>query len=170
MQIVEGVLASMSSAIKAEPYGLSTIGALSIPAANEMLMIKTSNEAVCIARDFECIGAGDSSLLRFLEPLVCCPTGMGYAAAQARLLSVYLIYQAKRYVDGCGGTTDIRVLWPHGHYDLENGAGRDIEKEIDEIESQLSIATSLSFDARVSASLLEQNWRPVIDQLKKGHA
>jgi hypothetical protein len=144
------------------------LGALAIP-NKEMAMIKTSNETVCIARPYEQIGVGDSALLRFLEKMVCNPTGLHYVTDQALKLSVYLVYQAKQYIGGCGGATNIRILRPHGHFDILDGATGDSEREIEDIESRLLIAASLSFDTRVPVNTLEQNWRIVIDKLSGGH-
>jgi 20S proteasome alpha/beta subunit len=170
-KLVEDVLSRMGYDFRADPgRDLRMLGALAIP-NKEIGMIKTFNETVCIARPYEQIGVGESALLKFLEKMVCNPTGPMpyYVVDQALKLSVYLVYQAKQYIEGCGGATNVRILRPHGHFDIHDGTTGDLEKEIDAIESGLSIAASLSFDARVPALLLEQNWRPVIDQLKKGH-
>jgi len=169
-QIVGEVLSDMTCDLSFETGGaLYILGALAIH-DKEMLMIKTANGTVCTAGPYEQIGVGDSSLLRFLERMVCGPTGTEYATAQALKLSVYLVHQARKYIDGCGGATNIRVLRPDGHFDISDGVTGDSEKEIEEIESRLSIAASLSFDARVPARTLEQSWETVMDKLKKGHA
>jgi 20S proteasome alpha/beta subunit len=171
-KLIEDVLSRMAYDFRADPgRDLYMLAALAIP-NKELGMIKTSNETVCIARPYEQIGVGDTALLRFLEKMVCQPTGTHerYVTAQALKLSVYLVYQAKQYIEGCGGATNVRILRPHGHFDVYDGATGDYEKEIEEIESRLSIAASLSFDERVPAAMLEQNWRIVIDQLQRGHA
>jgi hypothetical protein len=167
--LVEAILESMWPLIESDRSGgLSMIGALCI-ANQEMLMIKTDGKTVCTANSFEMVGAGDSELLRFLENIVCEPTGTEYVAEQAFQVSVYLAYQAKRYVEGCGGHTEAMILWPHGHRDIRNGSTSDMETEIKDMEKRLAVAASMSFDARVPTNMLEQNWQIVIDQLKKGH-
>ena len=145
------------------------IGALCIHSA-EMMMIKTSRDAVCIARDYEYIGFGDSPRLRFLEAMTCEPITGGYATEQAFKLSTYLTHQAKMYVDGCGGATQVRILWPGGGLDVRDGLAKEAEREILEIESRLGIAVSMSFDQRVTAKILQDNWQIAIDKLKKGRA
>jgi hypothetical protein len=92
-------------------------------------VIKTAKAVVSIANDYECIGIGDSSLLRFLERMVGKQSIGAYITHQASLFAVYLIYQAKKYIDGCGGDTQVSVLWPSGTRDIRDGYSKDLEKE-----------------------------------------
>jgi 20S proteasome alpha/beta subunit len=150
--------------------GLSIIGALNVVPNQELLMVKTSKSNISIARDYEFVGIGDSSLLAFLEKLICVPIGTGtYRYEQAFRIATYLVYQAKQYIDGCGGDTSVSIILPTGGRHIRDGATKDVEKEIKDLESRLSIAASLSFNQLVPAHVLEDNWKLVIDKLKHGH-
>jgi 20S proteasome alpha/beta subunit len=168
-QIVEITLTAMSSILAANSMGLSILGAVAVH-NQEIALVKASNGAVCIARDYEYVGIGDSSLLRFLETLICAPIGMGtYRYEQAFRIATYLVYQAKQYIDGCGGDTSVSILLPNGGRHIRDGETKDVEQEIKDLESRLSIAASLSFNKLIPARVLEDNWKLVIDKLKHGH-
>ncbi len=64
-------------------------------------------KALFVGAGFHCFGVGDSSLIRFLEknlysPDISCEFGEVFA--------IYLVGQAKKYIDHCGGETDILTL------------------------------------------------------------
>jgi len=57
--------------------------------------------------DFECLGVGDCSLVRFLtENLAHIPVASGMRAAY------YIATQAIKYVDGVGGSIEILAIYP----------------------------------------------------------
>jgi hypothetical protein len=64
---------------------------------------------------YDFVGAGDSSLVRFLSSLLI-PSRIGFriGIGTAVLLGNYIVSKAKEFVEGCGGPTDICVLNKNG--------------------------------------------------------
>lgn len=139
---------------------LSILGALCIP-NKEWSMVVVSGKNVGDSQEpCEFIGCGDASMLRYLRSIICHPQAPSYSytCQQARILTAYLVYCAKRYVDGCGGDTHLRILHPNGYWDTENGF-TSFEDRVRSIEERLAIASSLSFDLRTKETVLTDNWR-----------
>jgi hypothetical protein len=147
---------------------LSMIGGLCVN--GQLSMIKTRGENLLPARDYEYVGIGDSSLIRFLSRILCDANHQDFRSEQAALLATYLVYQAKKWVDDCGGETNLRILWPHGHRDLRDGMTKELENNMERIEERLAVAASLSFDRRAPSMIVAQNRDIVIEMLKEGHA
>jgi 20S proteasome alpha/beta subunit len=64
--------------------------------------------------EFEVIGAGDSSVVRYLEQLY----RSGDTVDFGEKLAMFLVEKAKKHVDGCGGETDIISIPNTGHWRL----------------------------------------------------
>lgn len=108
------------------------------------------------------IGMGDSSLLSFLFSLmVTQPIDVWHAV----FMGHYIIEQAKKFVDGCGGDTDIQIL---------RGNGRFARPDAALVEKSSEAATTIEHDMR---SLLwmarngerkryEEFWRDLKAQLE----
>lgn len=162
----EAVLAKMPSLQKFG--GLSMLGALGV-ASGDLRMIRTMEKVVTPASDYEYVGAGDSSLLRFLADLVCKPgSSHTYAIEQAFNLGTFLIHKAKRYTaDSCGGDTEVLILRANGHIEFRSGGTKEVERRVIEIEERLKSASSLSFNASSSDELLDQNWALVVELIKR---
>jgi 20S proteasome alpha/beta subunit len=56
--------------------------------------------------DFEVIGVGDSSLIRYLQQLYHTSDTVSYCER----LAIFLIEKAKAHIDGCGGQTDLVTI------------------------------------------------------------
>jgi hypothetical protein len=114
LQTLEDVLNHMEAAIAssvAAGYGLYML--CGVTTENETpTLIKTSNQIVSVVDYYAYVGAGDSSLLRYLTTVLFPPPELSMRAAN--MLAVYLVTQAKAFVDGCGGDTDISTLLPGG--------------------------------------------------------
>src|SRR4029077_7471690 len=81
-------------------------------ASSETKLLKTERKAVSEVRNVDYVGVGDSSLLRYLSPLIV--LGRLPTTNQAQYLGTYLVQQAKCYVDGCGGSTQAMTLQRDG--------------------------------------------------------
>jgi len=69
-----------------------------------------SKGKMLVDADFECLGVGDSSVIRyFIETFVNERMGLDHLLP----LCVYIMEQAKKYIEGCGGKTD--VLYTFGN-------------------------------------------------------
>jgi hypothetical protein len=70
-------------------------------------LLKATRHGVREIVDFECIGIGDSSLVRYLIGII----GKEQPEVQeGAALAAYLVKQAKQYIDGCGGDTDLMII------------------------------------------------------------
>lgn len=89
-------------------------------------LLKTKGTLVSEVRDYANVGVGDSSLLRYLVPLLA--KGGVHSTQQAALIGTYLIRVAKAYIDGCGGETDIWILRPSGALEYCSGQTPSVEQ------------------------------------------
>jgi 20S proteasome alpha/beta subunit len=84
-----------------------------------------------------CIGIGDSSLIRYIVsqltpiPADCLP------AKEVSRLAIYIVQQAKAFVDGCGGRTDTAILFDGGDQPIERPEPEGIEKDFESMQVAL---------------------------------
>jgi len=82
--------------------------------ANPVELLKFDGKALHTADDFNCLGVGDSALIRYLSTSI-------YARHQTlsygKNLAIYLIGSATKYIRDCGGSTDVAVLGDNGSLD-----------------------------------------------------
>jgi hypothetical protein len=72
-------------------------------------LYRTDRRTINLMGDFECLGVGDCSLVRFLaENLSHIPVRDGIKAAY------YIASQAMKYVDGVGGSIEILAIYRGG--------------------------------------------------------
>jgi len=116
-EIVEEVLIQVSKKHKKEMDSLEMLCAVSI-AGKALEMFRTKRTLVAEAQ-WECLGIGDSPLIRYLAEVFNWPH---MSTKQALLLAVYMVQQAKKYVDGCGGDTDAIIF-------DRKGSGEKITRE-----------------------------------------
>lgn len=105
-QVTENVLSEMGR-LYTDLQVQMLIGVTSWQGGTDLL--KFDGKAVHVARDFEYLGFGDSSLIRFLADSLytkhlTVSTGMD--------LAIYLVKKAEDYIDGCGGPIDVISLEP----------------------------------------------------------
>ena len=74
-------------------------------------LIYGSRTAVFSTNNVRYIGIGDSSLIRFLESKLYRPE---MDANEAALVGVYMVAQAKEFIEGVGGDTNAAILRPGG--------------------------------------------------------
>lgn len=70
-------------------------------------LLKFDGKSLHTADNFNVLGAGDSSLTRFLSDKMYSPE---IDVENGQMLGVYLIKKATEYVDHCGGPIDVAVL------------------------------------------------------------
>jgi hypothetical protein len=73
-------------------------------------LLKLSRHGVREVEEWECLGVGDSSLVRYLAGIL---LDRAASADEKLALAVYMVKQAKFYVNGCGGDTDVLILQEH---------------------------------------------------------
>ena len=127
----------------------------SISVTNEGFKLFRSRRNLLIPAEFECLGVGDSSLVRYLVESFATPR-MG--VRHYLPLLIYVMHQAKKYVEGCGGPTDVmyvRKLSPpvrgmHSLHGRLSGADKNIERETLSIESGMGNLFEHFYDPEAS--------------------
>lgn len=158
---IETIL-SFLDILKDDPMQLSLLFGIVIP-NKEFRLLKAEGRIVRPVPRFDYVGVGDSSLLRYLAPLLT-QTGQ-YTSKQALNIATYLVLQAKRYVDGCGGSTDGRVLQPNGMAPRIDGLER-MEQKFFLLEHQLGRLAAYFFDNREPATEVDQAAERFVKMLK----
>ncbi|MFZ0418258.1 MAG: hypothetical protein WAM04_09125 [Candidatus Sulfotelmatobacter sp.] len=153
--VIETLLNEMD-VVDSDPDGLQMLCAICV--APDFAFLKTERKIVSLASGMEYIGLGDSSLLRYLAPLLV--QTRAHIASQAMMLGNFLVQQAKRYVDGCGGETNGLVLKSDGRATWYTHIDR-IEQRFLSLEFALGQVATFLFDGRVT----EHEFNGKIDQL-----
>ena len=141
---VETVLGLMDI-VDSDPDGLHMLCAIALQTP-EVRLLKTERKAVTEVPKFDYVGVGDSSLLRYLAPLMAQPDS--YTCDQAIGLGVCLVLQAKRYIDGCGGDTDVAILRGNQKDNLRFRSGHSMEQVFLRLEQLLNRVVTDLFDIR----------------------
>jgi len=99
-------------------------------AGHEAILLKSQAETVHRVVDgFDAVGAGDSSVVRFLSKVLC----LKYSAltrSMAKRVGTYVLLQSKHYIDGCGGDTDIFAVTEHGGIEDSSGLSLNYEHNL----------------------------------------
>lgn len=155
---VETIL-SVYDVLISDPMQLNLLCGIVIP-GKEFKLLKTEGQIVREVSRFEYVGVGDSSVLRYLSPLL--TQTRGYTISQAFNLGTYLTLQARRYVEGCGGDTDAVVLKSDGR--LTNLRGpHHVEQKLLLLEHFLNRAATDFFDDRST----EEEFKNGVEGLSK---
>ena len=81
----------------------------------EIKLVKSEGKLVSDVNVFDCVGCGDSSVLRYFAPFTADITQYEWPTiSQALYTGTYWVLQAKRWIDGCGGDTEAFVLYWKG--------------------------------------------------------
>jgi hypothetical protein len=91
-------------------------------------LLKLSRHGVHEVEEWEYLGIGDSSLIRYLGGVL---LDQVKSAEEKLALAVYMVAQAKLYVDGCGGDTDVLVLEEKQHPHIFS------RQEVEDVEKRL---------------------------------
>ena len=155
---IETVLAFLD-VLDGDQMHLHLLCAIVIP-NKEMKLLKTDAKVVSEVAGYDYVGAGDTSALRYLAPIL--TRGGHFSAKQALNVGVYLVLQAKRYVDGCGGDTNAVILQADGRPRVVTGT-HAIEQHLLMLEHVLTRAGTDFFDSRCS----EDDFNNSLDRLAK---
>lgn len=139
--LIETVL-SLLDVLDNEPNALCMLCGIVI-SGKEMRLVHTEGKVVSTVDRHHFIGAGDSSVLRYLVPTLTQKSD-GWVAWQAVNVGVYLTLQAKRYVDGCGGDTDVMILKRNGH--VQTTEPYHLEQDLLKLEFLMGRAATGLFD------------------------
>ena len=112
----------------------------------EFYLLKSWNNDISPVNVWDCIGFGDSALIRYLGNIFL-GTSMHLPIHLAVPICDYLIAQAKKYIQWCGGDTNLVVLTNDGKLH-EQFPSPDIDVLCDRIEYRLNmvLTTASAFD------------------------
>lgn len=104
--VAESTLEAMS--YKYTEMNLHLLIATASPSTPALLKFNGSSKALCTVTGIELLGSGDSALLRYLSHALYKEgeTDLSFGIPSA----LYMIDQAKSYVEGCGGPTDLLII------------------------------------------------------------
>lgn len=136
---------------------------------DDMVLLKTDRKIVTRARDYEYVGVGDSSLLRHINHLI--GNKPEYRrVSEALPLGVYLVMQAKRYIDGCGGDTDAFVIRPNATPELRSGGTYNLEQHLLHIERYAAEVVRAAFDPNVEDAIIDKIMTDLAGRIKDSRA
>jgi len=130
-------------------------------------LLKTRGTLVSEAKDWANVGVADSSLIRYLLPLLA-KDGVR-STQQAALIGAYLIRTAKAYIDGCGGETDIWILRPKGTIEKHSGETPSVEQHEGMTEHFLSQAIARLLAPDIDALTFEDSIASMCMRLRSDH-
>ncbi len=112
-------------------------------------LLKFDGKGLHVADDFNCLGVGDTSLIRYLHRVLYSPKhDINFGAT----FGVYLIEKAKLYVDHCGGPTDVVTVGNAAKFDLMKSW--NVEAIAKKLESEESLMRSYLIWDGTSSTLL----------------
>ncbi len=162
-ETIETVL-TFFDVLKDEPTQLNLLCGIVIP-NKEFRLVKSDGYVVRDVPRFDYVGIGDSSVLRFLSPLLV--RRREFFLQEAFNIAAYMVFQAKRYVDGCGGSTDGLLMEKTGcgvNIHLQPGMG--IEAAFSRIEHTLAEVANALSDTGMSDDRLDNYVKQFADTLK----
>jgi len=162
--LVEHVLSDMDILDGEGAIQLHMLCGVSVATPQEMRLIRTEGKAVANISGFDYIGVGDTSLLRYLVPLV--TETNTYTADQAFGLAVLLILQAKRYVTDCGGDTNVYIVKPNGHLEVRSvSSAYNAEQYLLRLELFSKKVASALFDRRIESAEFDDALKGFLEEL-----
>lgn len=171
---IETIL-SLFSVLEANPNELNLLCGITVPGGG-ITLCKTQGQTIHEVSEYEYVGVGDSSLLRFLGPLLTSPPPVapierqGFIVRQAVMIATYLVLKAKTNIDGCGGDTDVWIVRSNGCLELKTLSEiYRTEQMMLLIELHLKQAAAHFFDRRFSGEELERTLRIMGRNLLQDH-
>jgi 20S proteasome alpha/beta subunit len=172
--MVETIL-GLFDELKDDPARLNLLCAV-IVTGEDHALLRTEGYVIHSVRDYEYVGYGDSSLLRFLGPLITASPPVatadqaGRIVRQAVMMATYLVMKAKTYIDGCGGDTDVLVVRPDGSLTLWSSPEiYKIEQMMLMLEHHMEHVAAHFFDRRFSDDQLAKTLEFMVSRLKSDH-
>jgi hypothetical protein len=142
--------------LDSEPLALCLLVGFVIP-NKEMSLVKTEGKLLSDVSDFDYVGCGDSSLLRYLAPITANKASLWPSISHALFIGTYWVLQAKRWVEDCGGDTEAFVLHWNGGMHKRNDATYDWEQRLLRVELDLAKVLKPLGDAKVSDEEFEDS-------------
>jgi hypothetical protein len=98
-----------------------------------LLLRSQADTAHRVLDGFDVIGAGDTSVIRYLSKVLFL-RNPNFTLDIGKKVGAYVVLQAKAFVDGCGGDTDIVCIHRHGGIQVSSAWAYTYEQELGKIE------------------------------------
>ncbi|HXZ13449.1 MAG TPA: hypothetical protein VEG64_13765 [Candidatus Sulfotelmatobacter sp.] len=108
-----------------------------------------------------CIGIGDSSLVRYFVSQIPAIPPAYLPAKEVSRLAIYIVQQAKNFVDGCGGETDAVIVYD----DTEQQIERVEYKEVEQDSESLQFAFRYLYNIWTNVDVSEEERYKLMDDL-----
>jgi hypothetical protein len=154
-QQIKSTLSGMDSVQTQE--NLSMLCGIAIPNGEKRLLMTEGKDTHRIPNGF--VGIGDKSVVHYLSVLLIGRSSGTCTIRQAELLGIYLIQQAKNWVDGCGGDTDVIILRSDGRIEPSSKIIQSIEGRFGLLERHFSDVAVGFLDERISDEEFDRRLR-----------
>lgn len=161
-QWISGILGEMEE-VKATA-DLSMLAGIVLPSKEFRLLRTDAKKVYRIPSGF--IGVGDSSLIRYLMALLT-QSAYPFSLRQAELLSFYIVQQAKNWIDGCGGETDVLFLRSDGRIEPSGKIPSGVEAHFGIMERHITRIAEAFLYEHLPAEEFDKRLESFFDVLKK---
>lgn len=117
-------------------------------------ILKTYNKDISPVSPWDCIGVGDSALIRYLGAIFL-GKHIHLPLRRAVPICIYMVAQAKKYVPFNGGPTDLIVLSTSGQV-VQREFGPQFDTACDEVESALNGALTLATESYMRPEYIQR--------------
>lgn len=142
--------------------------AVAIP-NTELRLFRTTGEVAREVTTFDYIGAGDSSLLRYLSSLLTECIAEEFGSEYAYQIGCYLVLKAKTFIEGCGGDTDVSIVRPTGNVEIRDGESYNTEQNFLRLEQAFRKAAAASLDPRIPERNLDDLLGKMSERIKQNN-
>lgn len=130
------------------------------------IMLKTDDRKISPIPTWDFVGFGDGALVRYLAGIFL-KTGLRLSISRAALFCNYIIGQAKKYVQWCGGPTDIVALTEAGIIEHEFTLyTKQVEMQLDNADYRVSLLLNTIMDKQATSTDCDKAIREFADFLK----
>ena len=146
--------------------GLDLLCGIAVPNREMRLLKALSGKIGPCSTVWDCIGSGDSSLVKSLGSLLANSVN-GYSLPQAELLGIYMIRQASRWVPGIGGEPDVFILHSDGRVVPSARIPSGVNARFEILERHFSPVAEAFFDSRIPEDELDRRIQVLARSLKE---
>ncbi len=161
---LESILRDNKDVITPDKGGLSILCGIA-QKGGQFSLHRTQDNNIRPVPRFAFVGVGDSSLLRYLSPMLIGDCELNVNMAEK--LGTYMVAKAKVYVVGCGGEMNMITLKPDGYIHLGDVIALAYERELEFLEHSFGKLIKAGLDTSLKESELDAEAGQFLYQLKK---
>jgi hypothetical protein len=118
--------------LDSDPMALCLLMGFVIP-EKEIRLVRTEGKLISDVNGFDHVGCGDSSVLRYLSPIMANDKEWP-SSERALRIGTFLVLQAKRYAEDCGGDTEAFFLHWNGAMQTKSSMTQKWEQHWNSLE------------------------------------